>query len=180
MRKELIFGAHIPEMNKFERGALGATFVRDSDEKVRMLVMEVKEWRKEGRGWANQRVGDTEREPKQKAECQIVGCSCELKDLWGHAHFIPKSPATLTVSNAPSSDARCDRGSTCGGIAPDCVLYDAILGGICILEGRVRGSQVTTTWQVEAEISHQRIFVTPASPVAARLQSARSTSITLS
>ena len=116
MRKELIFKAHIPGTNKFERDASGATFVRDSEEKVKMLVMEEKGWRKVGSGWVDEKMGDMERKPKQKAECQIVGCSCELKGLWSHALFIPKSPATLIFSNAPSYDARCDHGPTCGEI----------------------------------------------------------------
>lgn len=47
-----------------------------------------------------------------------------------------------------------------------------------MLEGRGRGSQVRMAWQVEAEIPQQRSFVTSASPVAERLQTAKSMSAT--
>lgn len=35
---------------------MGATVVRDSEEKVRMLVQEEKGWRKAGSGWVDERV----------------------------------------------------------------------------------------------------------------------------
>lgn len=69
-------------------------------------------------------MGDPETHRSQKAGCQIVACRCELKKLWQWAEANQESPATPTVSEAPSSDTRCDGGSTCGGKPPDCVLCD--------------------------------------------------------
>lgn len=83
--------------------------MRDSEEKVRMIVQEEKGWRKVGSGWADERVEDTEREQRQ-ADCQIVRRRCEVKKLWEHDHTIPKSPAIQAILEASSSDGRCDCG----------------------------------------------------------------------